>query len=498
MKKYQLQAIQELKNIDIEKLETKEGLSKYPSSKTVIETIINILEKKENSFVFHDYANKSVAILFNELNLTNYEKMHLFFDLLESPSKMIGQDSSAYFLHNRIYSFSNYEDVQFIFKILKLFSDKQESNPLIQSLFRIISSFDDGKNNEEIESEIISEINKKLITRTIKDSFPNQRQDLPSIIEDGEMRNKNFQKALLMLHQHYYLLKGRPTWEDSLAIFNALGLLNIPYVYIMRIMEELEKDLRIEKEKKNDLAKQSMELNMDLKVEGKPVLSNKEWRELNEKAKSYYDIDSNLPIRGLDLKEKIEFIQILRTMEYKEEDIEKILWSIDEAFPQTTITNKSDSAMYNALIIKNFMKKAKEQKSGEISSDVKEIFSNLSTCEENQRKEWLVILEEITKEENDSIKEELLNKREELKKMSFVNKKTWVDVYKENAQCKTHSSVILLQRIFKEVQTCSKEEKELWKQIFIETLERYQIEQYGNYNYELSVSRKLEKNANKF
>lgn len=465
MKPYQIKALHDLETIQNGAILRKATNASQIDLTFVIEVVQRLIDvikgnaKEEEKLI--DYYSY-LEILFRYLHLTEYEKMHLFFDCLEENARLLREyPDNPIFLDD------------FMIELEKLQID-------VEDLQTIMKTF---KNKEERNLEI-------------KRRYPKVKNSFFKDLDENIAENLKKKAAYQSLYENYFKNFRRPTEEEYEEIKKALIDLKITPFFQIKVLKELRKDIKKRKEEVYSKPISSKPLNIEsirsLHDEYKSGLSLKEWKRITEKVQIYYDLDSKLPIRSLDIKERIELAKLLQQLEYSDEEIKWILWRIDEMYPLNGISNDKENSMRNALIMKKLIEKTKDNPRT-LSENIKFINDELTTSKEDEKEIWRDLLIDSIEEENVKIKHELVIRQEELKKMPCGHKDTWRKIFLEEANYSSNSAFLILKIILRELKFAPKEEKTKWKKCFIETLERIELEERGNYTYELEQASKIRK-----
>ena len=419
-----------------------------------------LLKEKQEEHLFTDFF--LIKLIMKIMELSNREKVRLFFDMLEPDTLVIN-------------------------KIALIYNSKLDDRLKAKNV-----------DLNDIYEILIKKITDKQKLELIKQKYPKEAKYILKTAKKYIIDTENRKKGYQMLREHYYERK-RLSKEDAEMIQNALHLLMVPDELINFITITIQNDIlereaiRIDRKAQNKAMKLSYDsLNWEFKT--KPVLSEVEWRNLISKVKKYYDLDSKMPIKALDIKEKIELVKLLLKLSYKEEEIKAILWQIDEQFPLNNLSNTAKT-MRNVSIIRMVIEKAKMQASDnlEIMDTINEILEIKNSSDEKEQQQWTELLLETIDQENREFKSKLQTKYEEVKSINGNQKSQWRRIYLEEIEYEKHSSVILFYVILENLKTCPKEERAIWKQRLLDTLTRMQLECTGNYEYEIEEAKKLER-----
>lgn len=326
----------------------------------------------------------------------------------------------------------------------------------------------------------------RLLNNTAKDDWIRKvREKYENFLEIARIIRLD-EYCLFQLKQYYQILKecyfdkGRnPELNDYKKIRMALKELKaskefIDYVLPKRIKEKVKEERQT-----------SIKLTKDFKL----GLTNEEYKELNEQANSYYNFDGNMPKHNLDLLEKINFIMILQRLEYTEDEIIRILWNIDMQWPQKKLSNQPDDKIRSMRLVLLLMKK---EQTSNLATVYIDFFNEINKSKEQDKLFWISYLRDCIKEDNHEINKIFLENQRDVSSISIYQKEGFCKSYKTNIKEKYGSTSELLKRILKEHNGKSKEEKEAWSECFYAALDRFAIEQFGTYEFEMGIARKLE------
>jgi len=455
MKKYQVKALKELENLihncKIHSLKDQDR-SDFRESLKILEDMRKVIKKEYIIDGFMSTYAPYIPSTLKFMNLNDYEKMNLFFDLLEPLFIPISDDnrqklSADFFINTQIMGLT-----------INDFEKIWNASPSFDEVKKAIR-----KNYPDHATEIIIEFEKNL--------------------KEGELLKQKY----ILLRKLVYEEDRRPLKETLPQIQQILETIVINDECRQMLINELTKNAKLKSSKKEKIDYST--INLGLKVEYKPVLSDKEWKSLMDRINELYNIHSNLRNRSLDILEKIELVDLLKILSYQEKELKNILWEIDSIVEEEIISS-SKNKMYNGIILNEIYKKSKEsQKKTKIPENIAEIYFEIQqNCENAEEKNiWLELLMNEIDIENQNGMNILLDIHEKLKGISTDQKTFWKKTFLEEKDYQMHSAFPLI-IIIRELLKIS-DDKQMWKKRLHETMKRLQLEQIGFYDYELSHKR---------
>ena len=374
MKNYQHKSLEALKMYK-QKLSFKSS-ENYDRTKKIIDEMINIIENKEtkegNRIVDFTYT---LTTIIDILPLTDYEKMRLFFDIVKVNLILLDARTDAALIPEDIIAIA-----------------KSRNIPL-ESLVKILQMKD-----------------KIQFRKTVKILIPDiKKEELESLYNTNQSMTK-LKKMYFTLKCNYYDMKGFPTIDEYEKIGTVIDAILMPKDFKNMVKRELKNVINLspalrKNNKEQNIVEEKTENEEQIKhaqnpqFETRPLLTKKEWYQLNLQADRYYNLSSNREIRFLTPLEKIEFLVILKKLNYTESEIKQILNRLNEIFSNSPLTIPKNNPMRNGLIIYNLFQKLEYYHLTEYTSYIKDILKEMKECSSIKertvwkRELWKIILE---------------------------------------------------------------------------------------------------------
>lgn len=423
-----------------------------------IEDMILVLKgDKDFNIKIAKYA-PVIELVIPELNLTAQEKMQVYFDLLK-PIYMNLEESYSI---NLIYF---QQGIKITVEELKGF-------------------WNDSKTEEEFE-------------RIMCEKFPGKKELIKRKLEQSKSSGTRLNHAYCVLKDLVEEENRRPVKETLPKIKEALSDLKMNKALQNMIMQELKrvaktKSIKSRFQEKIEPPKIDYNFHGEFSVKSKKVLSDKEWKTFQEHINNLYDLDSKMPLRPLNILEKIELVKLLRVLFYKDEEIAKILWETD--FHNRSLKGSKEPTTFQIGLILNELRKKAEsnETSKQIPSKVEEAFQEYLNASGEEKEIWCELLKIEIDEENMREMVSLHQIEEEIKGTAYHQYLYWKKTLMEsnNYQHGLPLINIILQMI---KNSSSVEEKLNWKKRLMETFERIHIELTFDNQYELEASRRRKK-----
>lgn len=454
-----------------------------------------------------EYSTKKKALVYIEKLIKEYEKkekqseivnellsydlkiceMHCYFLLLVESRLFSGFYINGLEKLENIFlgssEFTEEEALEIILEMVKedinILSEKKEYDFVVpDTLHHLKQYYHDALSYEDLEKSNpkkmwISKIKSKGYDTTLLQLF----------FEKQKKVSQSIYQSYQILKECYFDKNECPELSDYKKIRTALSNLGaspkfqkmvLPHIKIQRVNTNEETHISITFLKNYKLG-----------------LTDREYKELNEEANKYYDFNGDLPRRNLDLLEKIHFITILQKLEYSEEEIKRILWSIDKRWSQTKPSNKPDDKSWTMQTIWLLMHK----ESGKmISADFQDIIKEIENNTGEERLFWIQFLEDFLKETTREYLNDAKKAREDIAPMSIHHKETYRNAYLYNLE-ETYGSNLANLRAILKLRTKSKDakEREIFESSFNLVLERFQMEQYGSLDFEIAQAKRIRK-----
>jgi hypothetical protein len=321
MKKYQkkaFNALNELKSMKNIMLNIDERSFSF-----IIEEMMSILETSDTRKEFNIMDRPDLfAYVILLLPLKGNEMVRLFFDILKVNLKILYADDNVVIVSSKVYEKIHQKQIT-VQEIAQVMKTKDQKG--IQNL------------TEKIGPDLLQtlfEMNEHLMI---------------------------LKEVAQVLKDNYYDVNGFINQEQYQAIIKSLEKVNISFYFLNLIKKELKKTIGLEAPKKeivsNSLSLETMDLAMIHKNAKKRILPKKEWKNLMDKSYFYYNLDRNCEIRDLTPLEVVEFLEILKKLNYSEKDINKILKRLKEKFSGSNLSLVSDNSLRLGFEIREIYQK---------------------------------------------------------------------------------------------------------------------------------------------
>lgn len=477
MKEYQRKAIKELKKIIAahKLLNVSEEID--PNNKLKVPTILNEKSQKfikiivdiilvlkaeyedDNSIISY---SPYIEMIVSNLKISDNEKLNVFLDLLGpiyKASKLAPYLPSEFF-----------ENIKCTGLTLEKFQEK----------------YNTLKTEDKLKE-------------AIKTDYPDYYNMILDELDKSKLKGEKVKQGLMVFKDLVIDESGRPTKESLPKIREALNFISLKPEFIEFIMAELKKVSKNNSSKPKytqslEKPKKTFQSNFKLKVEPTKILTDKEWKEIEEEINQYYDLQSKVVKRCLDIIEKQRLINLLNNLSIKNDEIRKILWEIDHN-GNNHITSISKNKIRTGIILNEIRKKALMSVSSfELPKNIEEIFNEYLTCEKRDFDTWSeLLLEEIIKE-NENGKNIIIWVEKEIHGTAYHQYYFWKETLLKEKGYDQHQSIALVNILLYLIRNSkTKEEKNSWKKQLYATFERMQMEQMGNNDYEMIYAERMRK-----
>lgn len=182
----------------------------------------------------------------------------------------------------------------------------------------------------------------------------------------------HYMEIYTSLKINYYDVKGFPNEEqyreieetlDSLVILEKfkqtikIVLKKIAMEVTIRQSQNMSCDQNTANIEELKKAKTARPFKTETKKEEKKPLSKKEWYALNIEANRYYNLTTNCEIRDLIPLEKIEFLKILKKLDYSDDEIDTMLTKINTKCAGSILSLALTPPFRSAFILTEIYKK---------------------------------------------------------------------------------------------------------------------------------------------
>ncbi len=283
-----------------------------------------------------------------------------------------------------------YIQMRVLFDILKIIMDGFVTSN-IDGLMRR-SGYEHLLKNQIYPEDIKKEIKEVTEKGYDDNSLPWEKYRVLRVCADAikqyDMSKEEIKEIRETLIQEYYQKKGYPTPNGYHKIIAALEKFDVPDDILETIKIELPKCIKEEKMPKS------------FAVIHKPVslklgLNNEEYHEIKRKVKTYYDLKNHLPIKMLDINEKIELATLLKWLEVDDMEIKQILKQIETLYP-SSITSPNKNIIQNGFNIYTLWKKIMDSEEDSQKEELIDIIQELRHCKnEEERTIWRQMLWDI-------------------------------------------------------------------------------------------------------
>ena len=424
-----------------------------------LKAVISILREENITDEIIKQSNSRLEIILPRLPISNKEKMLVFLDLIKP----------AYCLHDANDSLT-FVDLKNGIKI----------------------------NIEEIKGFWVQAKNMAEFEELMCQKYPGKKDLIMNNLIKAKKSGVRLNKAYRTLKEMVEEENRRPVKDSLPQIREAISTILKNKELADLLMKELEKVSKLKSSKPKYQSPKVTELpssysSLNLRITPKKVLSDKEYKSYEEQVKNYYDLLSDLPVRALNILEKIELIRLLRIINIPEEKIANILWNIDIPFGLLE-TSRPKNPIEGALVLRELRKKALEKEVEKAPAAIEEVYKEYKNSDLEEKDIWKELLKIEIDETNQKNKEKLIQVEKEVHGICQHQYLFWKETL---LKAKNYNNGIALYEIIMDMlkNSKSKEEKEEWKQRLIAMYERIYKEQISDNEYEIKRSKELPKRA---
>lgn len=434
----------------------------------------NIMDSKlpkDDLSDFSDYDKFQLTAEYSQLVVDYFEKKlikpGIYFNSLKILENIML--SSGLFSHEEVYDFleclikSDINTCQFV----------GNEMPLTRNL--IFHYYFLEVNPVEIK-KLLDSSNRIKWIELIKKCYPDKSFKICTSIIKQDTLVKELKKVYETLNDCYFNTSFVKE-EEKEQVISSLKKLSVSDEFISFLLNKKKPRVKIsvKKAEKHIDFKLTPNIFKSYKI---PSLTLAEINILKEKVNLYYDIRKKQVKRSLDILEQIELVSLLIQLEYSKEEIEKILFDVDNCFLQKDFVNDKSDYFRNVkarlLLMKNALKL--DYESPKLLDDIKE----MEECTDKKEKADIreLIIKTLKVETNEYIYE-ISKIKEEVNHEIYPIKVAFRNSYIKQLQSIYGNTYSLIQIIRKQYKNSSNGTEKLeWRLCIDNLFKRLAAEQF--------------------